>query len=89
MLREILRGMATFFFVVSSLITIIIYSGSRTEFRYCYALGLLFFGFGVLFISQGMVESRMELIGRITRYIGGIYVLFAVISYYRLIKKQR
>ncbi len=66
--------------VVSALIYLRIYSKSRSDFYYWYSLGLILFAFGVIFISQGPLESGIAWSGRASQYAGGIYFLVSVVG---------
>lgn len=83
LLRDIVRGFATVFFLASSAICLRLYSKSRTDFLYWYSLGLMLFAFGVVFISQGPVDSRIAWLGRASQYAGSIYFLVAVLRDHR------
>lgn len=78
-LKDIVRGIATFFFFASSLIYIIVYYKSPTDFLYWYSLGLMLFTFGSLSIFLGENYSRIVSLGRASQYVGSIYFLIAVL----------
>lgn len=87
-LRDITRGITVIFFFASSYIILRIHSRLRTDFYYWYSLGLILFAFGVIFISQGAVESRIAWLGRTAQYAGGFYFLVSVLGNYRLVNSK-
>ena len=82
-LKDIVRGMATFFFLASSFIYIIMYYKSRNDFLYWYSLGLMLFAFGLISIFLGENYSRIVWLGRASQYVGSVYFLVAVLGAYR------
>jgi len=88
-LRVVVRRITAILFVAAAVINLITYYKSRTDFYYWYSLGLSLFGFGVFFISQGAVESRVAWLGRTAHYVGGIYFLVAVLGAYRLASTKK
>ena len=86
-LRDVVRGTAVILLFASTFIYLRIYLKSRTDFYYWYSLGLMLFAFGVVFISQGAIESRIAWLGRTSQYIGGLYLLVSVLGAYRSIRK--
>lgn len=84
LLRDAVRGVAAIFFLAASSIYLRGYGRSRTDFLYWYALGLLLFALGIIFMSLGAVDGRIAWLGRVAQYAGGIYFLVAVLVEYRL-----
>jgi hypothetical protein len=78
--RDVIKGVAAILCVASALIYLRIYFKSRSDFYYWYSLGLILFAFGVVFISQGTLESWIAWLGRASQYAGGIYFLVSVLS---------
>jgi hypothetical protein len=89
LLRDVVRGTAAILFLASSFIYLRIYSRSRTDFYYWYSLGLMLFAFGVVFMSQGAIESRIGWLGRASQYVGGLYFLVSALGAYRLVSARR
>jgi hypothetical protein len=87
-LRSIVRSITAVFFLVSAVINLINYYKLHTDFYCWYSLGLMLFGFGIFFISQGAVESKVAWLGRIAQYFGGIYFLFSVLVSYHIDKDK-
>jgi hypothetical protein len=81
--RGVIQGVAAILCVASALIYLRIYFKSRSDFYYWYSLGLILFAFGVIFISQGAVESRIAWLGRVSQYAAGIYFLVSVLGTHR------
>jgi hypothetical protein len=84
--RDVVRGVAAILCVASAIIYFRIYLKSRSDFHYWYSLGLMLFAFGVVFISQGALESRVAWMGRVSQYISGLYFLLAILSACRLVR---
>jgi hypothetical protein len=84
--RDAIRGVAAILCVASAIIYLRIYLKSRSNFHYWYSLGLILFAFGVVFMSQGALESRIGWLGRVSQYIGGFYFLLSILSAYRLVR---
>jgi hypothetical protein len=78
--REIVQGIAAIFCVSAALIYLRKYRGSRGDIYFWYSLGLILFAAGVIFISRGSLESRIAWLGRVSQYVGGIYLLSAALS---------
>ena len=78
--RDVIKGVAFIFCVASALVYLRLYFKSRLNFYYWYSLGLILFAFGVIFISQGALESRLAWLGRVSQFSGGIYFLVSVLS---------
>ena len=83
LIRSIVVGMTELFFFAAALIYLSVYAKLRTDFLYWYSLGLMLFAFGLVFISQGAIDSRLAWLGRVSQYAGGIYFLVAVLGTYR------
>ena len=81
--RDMIRGVAAILCIASALIYLRIYFKSRSDFYYWYSLGLILFAFGVIFISQGALESPIAWLGRASQYASSIYVLVAVLRDHR------
>ncbi|HEY77522.1 MAG TPA: hypothetical protein G4O09_00215 [Dehalococcoidia bacterium] len=88
-LRDVIRGITTVLFIACSLIYIRINSQSHVDFYYWYSLGLMLFAFGVIFISQGAVESLIAWWGRAAQYIGGLFFVYATVGAGRLVHANR
>ena len=86
-IRGVVRGTATILLFASSFIYLTIYFKSRTDFSYWYSLGLMLFALGVVFMSQGAIESRIAWLGRTSQYVGGLYLLVSVLGAYRRVRK--
>ena len=71
---------SAFCFLVASVLALYVYIRSRLDFHYWYFLGLFLFAFGILFLSQGSVDSAIAWVGRLSVYAGGCYFLLAVLS---------
>lgn len=89
LLRDIVQGVTTIFFLSASLMYLQVYSKARIDFPYWYSLGLMLFALGSISLSQGAVDSRLSWLGRASQYAGGIYFLVAVLSTYRLADTKR
>jgi hypothetical protein len=85
--RGVVRGSATILLFTSFFIYLKIYFKSRTDFSYWYSLGLMLFALGVVFMSQGAIESRIAWLGRTSQYVGGLYLLVSVLGAYRRVRK--
>jgi hypothetical protein len=81
--REVVRGIATISSLASSFIYLRLYFKSRTDVLYWYSLGLMLFAFGLFFVSQGAVDSRIAWLGRVSQYASNVYFLVAVLSAYK------
>lgn len=82
-LREIIRGIAVILYAALAIIYIRIYIKSRSNVYYWYSLGLILFASGVIFMSQGGLESLIAWLGRASEYAGCIYFLVSVFDDYR------
>jgi hypothetical protein len=82
-LKDIVRGMTTFFFLASSFIYIVMYYKLWNVFLYWYSLGLMLFAFGLISIFLGENYSRIIWLGRASQYVGSVYFLVAVLGAYR------
>lgn len=82
-LREIIRGIAVILYAALAIIYIRIYIKSCSNVYYWYFLGLILFASGVIFMSQGGLESLIEWLGRVSEYAGCIYFLVSVLDAYR------
>jgi hypothetical protein len=80
LLRDVVRGITTILFVASSALYLRRNFKSPIDFYYWYSLGLMLFGFGVIFISQGAVASPIAWWGRVAQYIGGLFFLWATVG---------
>ncbi len=78
--RDLAQGISAVLCTIAAVISFKIYLKSHLVFNYWYALGLVLFAFGQLFISQGDLESRLAWLGRASQYIGGTYFLVGVLS---------
>jgi hypothetical protein len=78
--RDLIQGVSAILCIVAAVICFRHYLKSQNAFYYWYSLGLMLFTFGVLFISQGALESRVAWLGRFSQYIGSVYFLIAVLS---------
>ena len=78
--RDLIQGISAILCIAAAVICFKIYLKSHFAFYYWYSLGLVLFALGVLFISQGALESRIAWLGRTSQYVGGIYFLVSVLS---------
>ncbi len=81
--RDLIQGISAILCIAAAVICFKIYLKSHSAFYYWYSLGLVLFAFGVLFISQGKLESRVAWLGRTSQYMSDIYLLVAVLGAYR------
>jgi PAS domain S-box-containing protein len=81
LLRQIILGIATFSFLVSGFLFIILYKNSRSLFLYWYAaaLFLISIGLGCVFIQKSFGGS-IGWLGRIAQYTGGLYLIISILS---------
>ncbi len=81
LLRQVVLGTAAALFAMSSLLFMIFYSKSRSEFLYWYslALALIAAGLSAVFLQKA-VGSPIGWTGRSTQYLGGIYFIIAVLT---------
>jgi hypothetical protein len=77
---DVIKGVAAILCIASALVYLRIYFRSRSDFCYWYSLGLILLAFGVIFVGQGALESRIAWLGRASQYAGGIYFLVSVLS---------
>jgi hypothetical protein len=82
-IKDIVRGIATVFFLASSFIYLRLYYKSRNDFLYFYSLGLVLFAFCLISLSLGAADTRISWLGRVSQYAGNIYLLAAVVCAYR------
>jgi hypothetical protein len=73
--------------IAAAVIYFKIYRKSHLAFYYWYSLGLMLFTLGILFMSQGPLESRVAWLGRAGQYIGSIYFLVAVLGAHKRARK--
>lgn len=78
--RDLFHVTAAVLFIAAAVIYFKYYRKSHFDFYYWYSLGLILFTLGILFMSQGPLESRVAWLGRAGQYIGGIYFLVAVLG---------
>ncbi|MGA2668935.1 MAG: hypothetical protein ABSF32_08455 [Ignavibacteria bacterium] len=81
--QDILQILSTIILFITSLIYFRVYLKSNSDLTYWYCLSLLFLAFGVFFISQGDVESRIAWVGRASQYFGNICFLAGLIRNYK------
>ncbi len=78
--RDLSHGISATLCIAAAVICFKIYLKSHFAFYYWYSLGLMLFTLGILFMSQGALESRVAWLGRVSQYVGGIYFLVAVLG---------
>jgi hypothetical protein len=81
--RDVVQGIAAVFCLGAVLIYLRKYLGSRCGFYLWYSLGLILFAAGVIFISRGVLESRIAWLGRVSQYVAGGYFLVAAVAGHR------
>ena len=81
--RDVVLGVTVILCVASAIVYLRNYFRSHSDFYYWYLLGLILFTSGVIFISQGAVESRIAWLGRASQYTAGIYFLISVLGAYK------
>jgi hypothetical protein len=87
--RDIIRGGSVILMLVSGGYYLRLYLRTRTN-SYCwYSLGLILMGCGVFFISQGSLQSRTAWWGRLSEYIGFVYLLISAIAAERLRRTRK
>jgi PAS domain S-box-containing protein len=80
-LRQAVLGAAVGTFLLSALLILNIYRESRSRFLYWYGWGLALIALGlVAILTITRVGGMVNWIGRIAQFLGGIYLLIAVIS---------
>jgi len=77
--RDLARGGAALLLLVSGCCYLLIYLKTRSDIYFWYSLGLILIACGVVFISQGALQSRTAWWGRVSEYAGMIYLLTAAI----------
>jgi len=84
-LRQIVLGSAAALFGVSSIVFMIIYSRSKSNYIYWYslALALITVGLCAVFLQKG-VGSLIGWTGRTSQYLGCIYLLVGILSVFRM-----
>jgi PAS domain S-box-containing protein len=89
-LRQVVLGAATIFFVFSFLIFMGSYLRNREVFLYWYSSALALTAISLTaFFIQSSVGSPIGWAGRFSQYLGGIYFLFAVITALRSAQVRR
>ncbi len=80
-LRQVVLGLAIFFYLLSAVFFMDNYQKTKSVFFYWYSLGLAMMAFGLFafFIQKG-VGSPIGWAGRITNYIGSVFALTAVLA---------
>ncbi|MBU3915540.1 PAS domain-containing protein [bacterium] len=80
LLRQIVLGGAVVFFFISGLLFGILYKNDRSSFSswYMVALFLIAMGLGAIFIQKSF-GSPIGWLGRIAQYLGGLYMITAVL----------
>lgn len=87
LLRQIVLGTSIILFAISALLFMWQYSQSKSDFLHWYYLALLLLAIGLSAVFlQKTVGSPIGWTGRIAQYLGGIYLLLAVLT---TIKKAR
>jgi hypothetical protein len=81
--QNIMQIVSLLFLFSASFICFRVYLKSPGDLSYWYLLGVLALAFGVFFIAQGPVESRIAWTGRASQYFGNICFLLAVIRSYK------
>jgi hypothetical protein len=79
-LRQIVRGVTTLFFLASALLYFRLYKTSEQDFLLAYSSGLALFFLGVVLTSLGTVYGLIAWTGRVSQYIGGVYLLIAALK---------
>jgi hypothetical protein len=82
-LRGIVLGGGVICCAAAGLIYLRSYCNKRGDSYFWYLLGLTLFAAGVIFISQGALESRVAWLGRVSQYLAGIYLLLAAVKSWR------
>jgi len=85
--RDLARGGTALLLLASSGCYISLYLKTRSIIYYWYFLGLILIACGVVFISQGALQSRTAWWGRVSEYAGFIYLFFAALTAYRYSKR--
>jgi hypothetical protein len=80
-LRQVVLGAAITLLAASGLLVARTYLMSKSTVLYSYSLGLLLvaLGLGAVFFQKA-VGSELGWVGRITQYLGGIYLLGSVLA---------
>jgi two-component sensor histidine kinase/PAS domain-containing protein len=81
LLRQIILGIATFSFLVSGFLFMLLYKNSRNLFLYWYAaaLFLISVGLGCVFIQKSF-GGLIGWLGRIAQYTGGLYLVISILK---------
>jgi len=89
-LRQAVLGTAIILFTISSLLFMRLYSRLREDFLYWYALGLMLSATGLFTVFfQTAVGSMIGWAGRSANYLGGIYILIAILTTIRKARTRR
>jgi PAS domain S-box-containing protein len=81
LLRQAVLGVTVIEFILASMCFGILYRQSRTPFLLWYCLGLLLFGLGMgTLILEGNPGTPLSWVGRGGQYLGGLYMLIAILS---------
>ncbi|HYA14742.1 MAG TPA: PAS domain S-box protein, partial [Syntrophales bacterium] len=79
-LRQVVLGLAIFFYLLSAIFFMDNYLKVKSDFFYWYSLGLIMLAFGLFaFYIQKGVGSPIGWAGRATNYIGAIFALVAIL----------
>ena len=81
LIRQIILGIATFSFLVSGFLFMLLYKNSRSLFLYWYAaaLFLISIGLGCVFIQKSF-GGPIGWLGRIAQYTGGLYLVISILK---------
>jgi PAS domain S-box-containing protein len=79
LLRQVVLLVAVFSFSISGLLFALFYRSSRNEYLYWYGLGILLIATGLACIfTQKSFGGPIGWLGRISQYLGGLYLVIAV-----------
>lgn len=78
--RGIARGGTAVLCLASAYFYVRIYHRSHSDIFYWYSLGLILIACGVIFISQGALQSRTAWWGRVVEYAGFIYLFISAFT---------
>ena len=80
-LRQVVLGFTVILFGISGLLSLVIYMFSKTRMLYWYSLSLFLLAIGlVCYMNNSVIGGPIGWLGRFSLYLGGIYLLVAVVS---------
>jgi hypothetical protein len=82
--RDIIRGGTALLLFVSGGYYLRLYLKTHSSLYYWYSLGLILIGCGVIFVSQASLQSRTAWWGRLSEYIGFVYLVISALAAERL-----